>query len=445
MFGLKMVRVSEIEAQKAKINDLQAEYESLRGEHTDLQAELKGYYENTKAGNQYFAAISDLLRGMDLGDIDAAIKRSDLKAAYETNGPAFGIINKIAKAVGEMFMFLELQQWKGGKWQDVEKHWILDLLRHPNDRYNCKRFGEGWTINRLVYGDATVYSPMGIGKDLNTGKEMYLIPGHRVGIEKGGYREPMKGIKVTGGRSPELIKPQDFFMSFTYNLDDTSFYGTSPLVVAAIYLSIIDTGMARQDVSLKNGGPTALITPKPDNLGVMPVTADNLTEELNGKDVKGKIKALRAAIELHEIGKSPVDLGILASHKEAVTALCFVYDIPVDLYYGQSKYENAKEAKKSLYENNAIPLANEFAADLLAHFKMDGEYRLTVNTDKISVLQDDPGDVLDNLAKMHATLNEMREAYGYEERPEPWANLPLMPMSTVFGGEGVQDIEEPEE
>ena len=52
--------------------------------------------------------------------------------------------------------------------------------------------------------------------------------------------------------------------------------------------------------------------------------------------------------------------------------------------------------------------------------------------------------MLDNLDKMHATLNEKREAYGYEPRPEPWADLPMVPMSTVFGGEGVNDIEEPE-
>ena len=46
---------------------------------------------------------------------------------------------------------------------------------------------------------------------------------------------------------------------------------------------------------------------------------------------------------------------------------------------------------------------------------------------------------------MHATLNELREAYGYEPRPEPWAKLPMLPMSTMFGGEGLQDINEEEE
>jgi|GEM_PF-2076861 len=431
MFGWKTIRARDAKAQEQKIRD--------------LEAEVKGYYENRKAGNEYFKSIEPLLRGMALEDFGAAIKRSDLKEAYEGNAPAFGIINKIAKAVGEVFPYLELEHWTGDKWEFVESHWLLDLLRHPNDRYNAQRFGIGWTVNRLVYGDATVYAPQGIGKDLGTGKEMYLIPGHRVGIEKGGYRNPIKGIKVTGGRNPETIEPKDFFMSFTYNLDDASFYGTSPLVVAAVYLSIIDKGMARQDKALENGGPTALITPKPDQLGVMPATADALTEELNGKDVKGQLKALRTAIELHELGSSPVDLGILSSHKEAVNALCFIYDIPVDLYYGQSKYENAKEAKKALYESNAVPLANEFAADLLSHYGLDGEYRLLVNTDKIDVLKDKAGDILDNLTKMHASLNEMREAYGYERIEQPWADLPMLPMSTMFGGEGLSDIQEPEE
>lgn len=430
MFGYRTIKEKDLEALQAKING--------------LETQVKGYYENRKAGNAYFAAIAQLLQGTDIDEISKTIKRSDLKNAYETNAPAYGIINRIARATGEMFTCLELQRFAGRDWEDVDDHWLLDLLHHPNDRYNCQRFGQAWTINRLVYGDATVYVPAGIGKEFGTSSEMYIIPGHRVGIEKGGYKQPLKGIKVMGGSKQELIESKDFFMSFDYNLDDTSFYGTSPLVVAAVYLSIIDRGMARQDLALLNGGPSAIVTPKPDSLGVMPVTADEVTEQLNGKEVKGQIKALRTAIDLHELGSSPVDLGILASHKEAVNALCFIYNLPVDLYYGQAKYENAKEAKKALYEANAVPLANEFASDLLAHFDLDSEYRLTVNTDRVEVLQEDPEDVLKNLALMGATLNEKREAYGYEPIEEDYANQPMLSMGTVFGGEAYGEINENE-
>ena len=427
MFGLKTVKTRD--------------WNALNATNEALAAELKGYYENTEADNAYFRGIAPLLQGEDIPDLFTQVSRSKLRSVYESCGPAYGIINRIANATGEMFRFLELYDLK--KQDYVENHWILDLLNHPNDRYNRKRFGVSWTVNRLVYGDAFVYHPpVTVGKDFGTVAEMYLIPGHRVGIEKGGYKTPMKGIKVKGGGVEELISPEEFFESFNYNLDDLSFFGFSPLVAAALYLSIIDRGMKREDMSLKNGGAANLITPAADNLGVLPADKKSLEEELNGKDVSNKTVALRVPVSVHQLGDKPVDLGILDSHKEAVTALCFVYDIPVDLYYGQAKYENAKEAKKALYENNAIPLANEFAADLLSHFRLDDQYTLMVNTDRVDVLKEDSADVLDNLGKMHATLNEMREAYGYEPRPEPWANQPILPLGVMFGNESAPDIDE---
>jgi len=431
MFGYTRIKAQDLDALRTKIDT--------------LESEVKGYYENaagTEDANKYFKAIAALLQGDSIRDAFVGIGRVDIKACYENCGPAYGIINKIAKAVGELFPYLELVDRKTGN--QVEKHFILDMLARPNDRYTTRRFGQAWATERLAFGDCFVYAvkeKAGIHK--GDGKEMYVLPGQRISIKKGGYAKPMEGIKINGGGQNDTIEPADFFESFNFNMEDTSFFGTSPLVVAAAYLSVLDRGIKRQDQTLKNGGPSALVTPKPDNLGVLPVTADTLTEELNGEEVKGQIKALRTAVEVHQLGQSAVDLGILASHKEAITALCFIYDLPIDLYYGQSKYENAKEAKKALYETNAIPLANEFGEDLLNHFGLAGQYTLTVNTDRIDVLQDDPADVLDNLDKMHATLNEKREAYGYEPRPEPWANLPMIPMSTVFGGEGVSDVEEP--
>ncbi len=423
---------------RKKLTALQERNEALESN----LAELKGYYENSTAGerNKYFASIASLLTGNEIADVFNSIDRNHLKECYESCGPAFGIINKIARAVGDCFTYLELQDIKTGAF--VEKHWVLDLLRHPNDRYNCRRFGTAWGVTRLTYGDAFVYPPKVVGKNFGEASEMYLLPGNRIKIDKGGYDHPLKGITVTGGAEEHMILPDEFFESFAFNLDDTSFFGFSPLIAAALYLSIIDRGMKREDLTLKNGGAANIITPAKDNMGVMPKDKAAVEEAFNKRENFGKTHAFRVPIEVHQIGNVPVDLGILDSHKEAVTALCFAYDVPVDLYYGQAKYENAKEAKKALFENNAIPLANEFAADLLAHFGLDDKYTLTVNTDKIDVLKRGASDVLDNINKMHGSLNELREANGYDPRPEPWADLPMLPLGIQFGGEGITDIDE---
>ena len=216
-------------------------------------------------------------------------------------------------------------------------------------------------------------------------------------------------------------------------------------MAAAAYLSVMDKGMKRQDTTLETGGASHIITPRPDETGaVLPQHAAEAEKLMNGKGSTGKKRFFQFPIEVHQLGNTPVDLSILDSHKEAVTALCFVFRVPVDLYYGQAKYENAKEAKKTIYEQNAIPMANEFAEDLLRFLGMDKEgYELKVNTDKIDVLKGKAGETLDNLAKMHATLNELRVAYGYERIEEEWADKPMLPMGVMFGNEyGDLDIDE---
>lgn len=402
-----------------------------------LQTEMKGYYEETEKVNQYIAALERQLHGLHLAPV-TGMSRDAIRRAYETSAPVMGVVNYIAENVGDVACYLELT--KDG--EPVEKHPLLQTLTRPNDRYSLRKLVTAWAVNKLLFGDAWVYAPLRLGKD--GGNSLYVIPSHRVAVEAG---EPVfKGIQLLGVASPETIKPEDVFESFDINLDDLSMFGTSKVAAAAYYLSVMEKGIQRQEKTLEDGGATHLITPKPDATGtVMPKNAAEVEKlaNSNGKSI-GKRRALTFPVEVHQLGNTPVDLSILESHKEAVTALCFVYRLPVDLYYGQAKYENAKEAKKTIYEQNAIPMANEFAEDLLHFLKMDVEgYELKVNTDKISVLQSAPGDVLDNLTKMHASLNEKREAYGYERIDKPWADEPMLPVGTMFGNEyGDLDINE---
>ena len=393
-------------------------------EYDALKNEIKGYYEETEKENIYLNALAKQVQGLKLPDM-TGMSRVSIMKAYETCAPVMGVVNYIAENVGEVATYLELT--KNG--EEVTKHYLLETLKRPNDRFTLRKLATAWAINRLLFGDAWVYAPKRIGKD--GGVNLYVIPSHRVAVQNG--HPYFEGIEIIGVNNAK-IKKEEVFESFDYNLDDTSYLGTSKVAAAAYYLSVMEKGIKRQDKTLEEGGATHLITPKPDATGtVMPKDAQEV-EKLANSSMKRR--ALQFPVEVHTLGSTPVDLSILESHKEAVTALCFVYRLPVDLYYGQAKYENAKEAKKTIYEQNAIPLANEFAEDLLRFLKMDAQgYELKVNTDKIEVLKESTGEVLDNLTKMHASLNEMREAYGYDRIEEEWADKPLMPMGITYGNE----------
>lgn len=411
------------------------DYERLKA-----TAQYKGYYGDNDA-NEYFRAIESQLKGIKLPDI-TRMDRAQIKSAYETGASAMGVVNYIAENVGEVMRYLVLRDRKGN---EVESHEVLDMLNRPNDRYTLRKFGTAWAVNKLLYGDAWVYMHTTKGKDRR--REMYIIPSHRVETDSDGAVKPLKGIRLLGSTMTRDIPLEKVMESFDYNLDDTSFFGTSKIVAAARYLSVMDKGMGRQETSLENGGATHLITPKPDATGtVMPKDAAEIEKLANGGGSIGKKRALTFPVEVHQLGNTPVDLNILASHKEAVTALCFVYRLPVDLYYGQAKYENAKEAKKTIYEQNAIPMANEFGEDLIRYLGMDAEgYTLEVDTDRIEVLREKRSETLDMLSKMHASLNELREANGYERWKEDWADKPIMPTGVMFGNEfEVPDIDENE-
>lgn len=422
MFGLSIVSTKEI---------------------NQLRDEIKGFYDSgNNAENLYLAALAGCTKGLELAPL-TPISRAAIREAYETSAPVQGVVNYIARNVGEVMQYLLLT--KKADDTPVERHWIADLLARPNDRFTLRKFGTAWAVNKLLYGDAWIYAPKAVGKDRGMVREMYVVPSWRIGAQWG-PGAVLEGIRLQGLTGDRTIGFEEMFESFDYNLDDQSMFGTSKLASAYMYLSMMQNGIRREDTALMNGGVTNIITPPQDRLtGVTrPSEGEALEREFNAQSNAGKTKVLRYPVNVQALGNAPVDLNILESHKEAVTALCFAYNIPVDLYYGQSKYENAKEAKKTIYEMNAVPMANEFAEDLLSYCGLSKEFSLEVDTQRIDVLQEKPTDTLDALDKMNASVNEKREVMGYEPIAEPWADQPMIPMGVQFGNEGSAfDINEP--
>ena len=422
MFGLSIVSTKEI---------------------NQLRDEIKGFYDSSNnAENLYLAALAGCTKGLELAPL-TPISRAAIREAYETSAPVQGVVNYIARNVGEVMQYLLLT--KKADDTPVDKHWLVDLLARPNDRFTLRKFGTAWAINKLLYGDAWIYAPKAVGKDRGMVREMYVVPSWRIGAQWG-PGAVLEGIRLQGLTGDRTIGFEEMFESFDYNLDDQSMFGTSKLASAYMYLSMMQNGIRREDTALMNGGVTNIITPPQDRLtGVTrPSEGEALEREFNAQSSVGKTKVLRYPVNVQTLGNAPVDLNILESHKEAVTAVCFAYNVPVDLYYGQSKYENAKEAKKTIYEMNAVPMANEFAEDLLCYCGLSKEFSLEVDTQRIDVLQEKPTDTLDALDKMNASVNEKREVMGYEPIAEPWADQPMIPMGVQFGNEGSAfDINEP--
>lgn len=406
------------------------ELSSMRDEFKAIQTALekKGYVERSDSVNKLF----EQLRRYNMSLIDfGSYNRADFIKAYRTNAIVRGIVAMIANATSELANYVELVDVNE---KLVGKHWAKNLIKKPNDLFTFRQYIKAWAVNRLLTGDAFQYVEKGVGRKLGEVSSMYVLNSQDVDILLGDKFQLIKGFKLKNTASlKENFLPDEIIFSREYNPTSLTFFGLSPLESAANMLQLLESGDKRQNTSLKEGGVNTLVTPKPDAVGnLTPEQAANFEEQANNGG-GSKNMFWKSALEVHKIGDTTRDLQILETSKYAINALCFVYGISVDMFLGQAKYENAKEAKKGLYEQAAIPLFNEWLEDFNMKLLSKENLNFILNTDKIEVLRQNSTEMLNALGLMGATLNEKREFMGYPLLADDYANKPMIPLNTMFG------------
>lgn len=402
--------------------------------------EQKGYFAASET-NELFKQLEQVsFKSAKMIEWDN-YNRSNLFRIYKETAQVRGMVDLIANAVAELAPFIEVLDENDKESKKFK--WLTDLLNNPNDLQTRRQFIQAWAINRLVSGDAFVYAEKAVGINRGQVGSMYVMHSQDTEIVKDGVR--ITGYKVSNwGDLERPLKPEEVAFFRTYNPDPNNMYGFSPLYSAARYTQLLENGIKRQNTSFINGGAATIITPKPDQYGgATEQDKDSLEGSLNGEKAFGKHKVVRIPVETHTLGSSPADLSILETSKEAVKALCFVYNVPFDLYNGEAKYTNTKEAKKALYELSAIPLMNEFCEGMTKFLKLNG-VRMVLNTDKIEILRDSPTEMMNTLTQMYASVNQKYEYMGYPRIEEAWADQPIIPMGVMVGNPDIVDINENE-
>ena len=424
---------------KKKIEQLEVLTKSLQEE-----VEKKGFF-GVEEQNKFLKAFYNYLPNVSLIDFSTTDFTSYINY-YKTNAIVYGLVGTtISKAVGELSEYIELINEQE---EVVKKHWAWDVLNQPNDLENRRSFIVAWSILRMLTGNSFISIEKTLGSKREV-KELYNIPANQIDIVTGGATKPIAGfkLKVEAGMKATFL-PEEVIFSREYNPDITSLYGLSPLQAAANYVQIIDKAMKRQNTALENGGVSRVITPVQNEYGTTPQDVDKLEKEMNKKHSGNYTKALTIPIEVHEISDTPADLSILESSKFAINALCFVYGVSVDSFLGQAKYENAREAKKAIYQQAAIPLVNLYLEDLMKGFgRVDesfksGKLKFILNTDKVEILKNSTIDMINAYVQANASINDKRELLGLPKKDKPYADEPIVPLGVTFGDPANLDINE---
>ena len=120
----------EMKTLKATISELQ----ELQISQSRLLREKKGFLYGDNTDNEFFRKLLNVtFSTTDFGDFG----REELYLTYRTNSAVFGIIDRIAKAVGEIGQYIELLDKEDNV---VEDNPLIKVLKRPNDRFSLYQF-----------------------------------------------------------------------------------------------------------------------------------------------------------------------------------------------------------------------------------------------------------------------------------------------------------------
>lgn len=379
---------------------------------------------------------------------------SFVKNGYAGNVNIYPIVRRIVTpAVGVKW---EVVDENGEK---IEGSEMEGLLKTPNTRQSFNEFMDELMCWRLITGNSFMWV-LRIETGPNKGKpaELWPMPASQVEIISGGYFDPIFEYKINIGDSSKRIPAAQVihgkYTNLSYDSAGAQLYGQSPLQAALKVMQATNSAYDTMAKQFENGGPDVIIT------GTKETATQEWTQEQFDtvwqrfkdkfrKGSKERFMLKNLPVEVHEIGKSLVDMNVLAYNKLSLRDYCNIYGVPSALmndneYATQSA--NAREFQRQLWNNAIIPELERMKDDLNKVAKMFNDVTgkmeyFSYNVSDIPELQADNSLMSQSLSTAWwLTPNQRLAMMGQPiDETDPMMNMRFIPMGLIPMG----DLNEP--
>ncbi len=362
-----------------------------------------------------------LIRGYDTPGVNHRDFVSLSQTGYNNCAVVFRCINLIAQCFSNLtWIVLDNNN------VEIKNHPALELINNPNISIGKTKFLWDSMAFLLLGGNLFLLANMVNNKQ--TVKELLYLRNDLIEIQIG---QKMHEVKKYVYNNKEIFNPSDVLHIKLFNpLDNV--YGLSPLQSCAINVDTINTSQRWNYNLMKNSGkPSFSITPTENTK--MPLTPRQKQEIENeiqnmytGAQSAGKPMIFRLPLLLKHYGLNPSELHWLEGKKDAKLDVCNAYGVPPELVGIQEHktYSNQKEARKALYQDAVLPIADLFVDEVNLFLKskkmLDKNENLRIAKAKINALQTDKNVMADASSKLvvsgQLTPNDAREYYLNLER-----------------------------
>jgi HK97 family phage portal protein len=315
-----------------------------------------------------------------------------VKEGYQTNVVVYAAIQEIATAAASLN--IEVQNSKGETQEGPIADKALALIDRPNPMQGWPSFCKALFIDRALHGELSmVRFPL---KSRQAPTELWHINPMHVQVEPGRRGMPSKYVHEVNGRKIEydvesLTGASDLFFQKTYN-PLNYWRGQSPLVAAGLAADTHNAGLMWNYRMLKNGArPSGILRLLSDaSADTISKAREYFKRQMQGDLNAGEVPILPNGMEWQDVGKGPVDMDFLNTHKESAKLIARAFGVPLPLIDNDAAtFNNMAEAKLRFYTDTVLPQFNEFLEQfsnwLLPAFGKD--LRFGVDMDSIPALE----------------------------------------------------------
>lgn len=399
-------------------------------------------------------------------NVDTAIQQG-----FKTNTAVYSIIKRASKKFGSIPRYVESKKTAEKKAEDADRieGKLADLLYRPNPMQGQDAFfsllyafykvtGEGFIwLNRGDTGVIIDDEVLALDDKEHEKKpvlEMYVLPSNRVTI----IPDPVDPFGIIGYQltdRPDIkFRKVDIIHWKDINLDwDLSsrpqLRGYSPLVAG---LKTLEQNNSATDGAVRmyqnSGAKGALLNELSGTPTQQTQVTDVLDNKINNIEHKGAVVALQGKWTYENFGLTSVDMELLEGKKLSMQELCFLMGMPYEFFDSQVTYANKSEAQKGWVINEIMPdckqLDGEMNRMLLKSFGLESIGVICSDFDDLAELQEDRKTQIEWLMKGPFTINEIREAVGYDDSTEDGADEIIIPSGysklSDLTGDGGGDI-----
>ena len=386
-------------------------------------------------------------------DTDKAISEG-----YNSNTAVFAILNKDAEKFGSVPSYVYKANDEESEEQDNE---LSKLINKPNEYQGQDSFRMLLRLYRKLTGEAFVWLNRGdLGKMDDKARlkkpvlEMYVLPSDCVNIIPDpsnlwgclGYQLDVNGKQIPLSKSDVI-----HWKSPSLNFDASTrehLRGQSPLSSGYKTLQQNNSATDAAVRMYQNDGAKGVMANE---------TLDKLTpqqrsqidgvinKKINNNDVKGAVATLQGKWSYLDLGKSNTDLGLLEGKNVSMKELCFLFDVPYELFDPSTTFANKEMAMKAWVSNSIIPSCKQFDDELNRVLPMAFGLTDYIKSDfsELPEMQEDMGTKISNMVKGPFRPNDILELQGYDRDPNPIYDDIWIPGGFVPGsmqGESMDSI-----